>query len=80
MTISPDLENSLNSLPTQGEEEDRGDLLLLPDQLAENLFLSTFLPAPSRSTQTNRENWSKRTLKIPSDGFIPEIKLDIYIK
>ena len=65
MTISPDLVNNLNSLPTQGEEEDRGDLLLLPetrDQLAENLFLSTFLPALSRSTKTNRENWSKRTL------------------
>jgi len=62
MTISPDLVNSLNSLPTQGEEEDRGDLLPLPDQLAENLFLSTFLPALCRSTKTNRENWSKRTL------------------
>merc|ERR1712024_218735 len=65
MTIPPDLVNSLNSLPTPGEEEDRGDLLLLPetrDQLAENFFLSTFLPALSRSTKTNRENWSKRTL------------------
>jgi len=55
MTISPDLVNSLNSLPTPGEEEDRGDLLPPPDQLAENLFLSTFLPAPSRSTTRELE-------------------------
>jgi len=44
---------NLSNLPTLGGAEDRGDLPLL-DLSVVNLFLSTFLLAPSLSTKTNR--------------------------
>ena len=54
-TISPVPVTNLNNLPTLGGAEDREDLLLLDlNVVVVNLFLSTFLPAPSLSTKTNR--------------------------
>jgi len=44
---------NLNNLPTLDGAEDRGELPLL-DLSVVNLFLSTFLLAPSLSTKTKR--------------------------